>query len=511
MKKTIDLLLIVHKSRSFSILNRMLCLMCTTALVGYAEFQLVTFFSPGAQHDNRLCIVDTDRDSLYEIIFLSRVNFYTEAIWFYEQTPGDPFQFQLVDSIMIGNDTIVFRPWAIVDADNDGFYDMICDWAALIDRPPIYGMMVRESADSFSFPLNEVWCDTIQTGAGFPKSAYDIDQDGFTEFINNNAEPPNRVWIYEAIGDNQYDTVFTCDPDTIGWDSPKSTYAFGDFDLDGKIEFAMGGMSAGALGATFWVYESFGNNQYEQVCQSYLLTRNIFDCFSVQDADGDGRMEFVIKGYVWGTRFDAFIFEATNNNTYEIIDTFVFPPSGPDMCYSDAGDVDGDGTPEIIIAAGNTAYIIKAAENDSFYIFDAIVGGANIRVHDLDRDGDCEIIASGLNYTYIYNYVPPGITEERSSFLPGIICEIVPNPFSDRLDIKWQMDNAGRNTKDFSLKIYDVSGRLLRQFDYPRIKLSDSITWDGKDKNGRELPNGVYLIRLETSVYKETKKIILLK
>ena len=105
-----------------------------------------------------------------------------------------------------------------------------------------------------------------------------------------------------------------------------------------------------------------------------------------------------------------------------------------------------------------------------------------------------------------------GIEEARDKIPePRYELQVYPNPFRNRLDIKWQMDNAGRNTKDFSLKIYDVSGRLLRQFDYPRIRLSDRITWDGKDKNGRELPNGVYLIRLETSVYKETKKIILLK
>lgn len=135
------------------------------------------------------------------------------------------------------------------------------------------------------------------------------------------------------------------------------------------------------------------------------------------------------------------------------------------------------------------------------------VAGTNVHVvWQDDRDGDWEIY---------YKRNPtgnPGI-EESFSVVPGIngYLKVYPNPFRNRLDIKWQMDNAGRNTKDFSLKIYDVSGRLLRQFDYPRIRLSDRITWDGKDKNGRELPNGVYLIRLETSVYKETKKIILLK
>jgi flagellar hook assembly protein FlgD len=61
------------------------------------------------------------------------------------------------------------------------------------------------------------------------------------------------------------------------------------------------------------------------------------------------------------------------------------------------------------------------------------------------------------------------------------------------------------------LKIYDVSGRLVRQWDYPTIRQSDQVTWDGKDISGQQVPAGVYFVRLETSNKSITKKIIKLK
>lgn len=473
-----------------STIIKILFLVLVSAHMAHSDFQMVTSFSRGAQHDNRLNVVDTDRDSLYEMIFMSNSIYgYSQAIWFYEQTSYNSFQFQLVDSIAIVLDTLWFMPWIIEDADCDGFYDMIGNWGGWIGGVPYYGMRVYESADSFSFPKTEVWRAIEQNGAMSPKSAFDIDQDGFIEFINNHAGGPNSVRIYEAIGNNQYDTVFTS-----GSVWPYSSYAFGDFDLDSMVEFAMGD-----LNGTYWIYESPSDNQYDSVLQSDLPTHNIKDCFAVADADGDGRMEFVIKGFVWATRFDVFIFEATNNNTYEVIATFELPFSGPTQCYSDVGDVDGDGAVEIVIAGGIAAYVIKAAENDSFYIFDTIYGGANIRVVDLDRDGDCEIIASGLDHTEIYQYIPPGILEDVRWNVTASTLRISPNPCRDVLNILPR--HVEGNTR---IRVFDIKGtEVLTQNVYE--------DYENLTINIQDFAPGVYFVRLESSKYSETKKIVVLK
>lgn len=178
--------------------------------------------------------------------------------------------------------------------------------------------------------------------------------------------------------------------------------------MDGKIEFVMGDLSAGALGAEFWVFECTGNNTYEQVGTYFVMTKNIKDCFTVNDADRDGKLEFVVKGFTSNAKTHCFIFEATNDNTYQMIEYFELPNSMSwDYYggYSDAGDVDGDNIPEIALEAASYVYIIKSIGNDSFYIWQTLPGnnkGSSIRIYDIDNNGLNEIIISGSNLTRIY-------------------------------------------------------------------------------------------------------------
>ncbi|GAH80473.1 unnamed protein product, partial [marine sediment metagenome] len=240
---------------------------------------------------------------------------------------------------------------------------------------------------------------------------------------------------------------------------PVSTHAFGDFDLDGKTEFVVGGMSAGALGATYWVYESFGNNQYERIIQDYLPTKNIKDCFSVSDADGDGKMEFVVKGFTFPDgKFRVFIFEAVGDNSYEIVDTLIFSGFSNSYYggYSDVGDVDGDGLPEIALEGSFRVYMIEADSNDNFYVFDTLPGhgsGSSVAVYDIDGNGLSEVVISGNNETRIYEYVPQGVEEKQTFTKDHPEISISPNPFSDKLNINFSIE---RNAKGIELKIYDA-------------------------------------------------------
>lgn len=83
-----------------------------------------------------------------------------------------------------------------------------------------------------------------------------------------------------------------------------------------------------------------------------------------------------------------------------------------------------------------------------------------------------------------------------------------PNPFRHSTIIRYWFPH---NTS-VKLTIWDVRGalqRVLMNESQPAGRRS--IQWDGRDENGSPLPNGIYFYRIETSGYKLSKKLILLR
>ncbi len=100
-----------------------------------------------------------------------------------------------------------------------------------------------------------------------------------------------------------------------------------------------------------------------------------------------------------------------------------------------------------------------------------------------------------------------GIEEYKSPRAESPKMEIYPNPFHNKTTIKFEIRNP---KSEMSLRIYDASGRLVRQWDYETIRQSDKIIWDGSDDAGHQVSAGVYFVRLESEDYKQVEKILLL-
>lgn len=96
--------------------------------------------------------------------------------------------------------------------------------------------------------------------------------------------------------------------------------------------------------------------------------------------------------------------------------------------------------------------------------------------------------------------------------------EIQPNPFKNSLTIKFQIPNLKSHItkenvdQDFSLKIYDVTGRLVYNFSQlTKNDGSSMVVWSGEDNTGRRLAAGIYFVQLEVESYKRIEKVIFLK
>jgi hypothetical protein len=83
-----------------------------------------------------------------------------------------------------------------------------------------------------------------------------------------------------------------------------------------------------------------------------------------------------------------------------------------------------------------------------------------------------------------------------------------PNPFNPITNIKFNLPSKSKAT----LKIYDIAGREVRTLVDGTLENGEhSITWFGKDNNGRDVTSGVYFYRLDAGKETSTKKMVLLR
>lgn len=101
-------------------------------------------------------------------------------------------------------------------------------------------------------------------------------------------------------------------------------------------------------------------------------------------------------------------------------------------------------------------------------------------------------------------------TEHPQAEVP--ILETDRNPFTDRVTIRYYIEkfSSGR-TEDVVLKIYNISGQMIKQFSNLANQVPNQVIWDGSDDRGRRLPSGVYFVRLETADRSISTKIVKLK
>jgi hypothetical protein len=84
-----------------------------------------------------------------------------------------------------------------------------------------------------------------------------------------------------------------------------------------------------------------------------------------------------------------------------------------------------------------------------------------------------------------------------------------PNPFNPMTEIRYDLPRD----VDVTLRIYDLSGRLVRTLVASEATNAGRHTaiWYGRDDDGRGLPSGVYVYRLEASEFVQTKKMALVR
>jgi flagellar hook assembly protein FlgD len=70
-----------------------------------------------------------------------------------------------------------------------------------------------------------------------------------------------------------------------------------------------------------------------------------------------------------------------------------------------------------------------------------------------------------------------------------------PNPFTDETTVEYSIAEDG----NVSLEVFDALGQLVVTLAVGnREPATYTVAWNGRSSNGREVPSGVYVIRLTT-------------
>ena len=98
---------------------------------------------------------------------------------------------------------------------------------------------------------------------------------------------------------------------------------------------------------------------------------------------------------------------------------------------------------------------------------------------------------------------------------------IYPNPFkpsgAGRSPATTISFSVAENIKSANIKIYNIKGQKIKTFNIPRseIRSQNSVTWNGKDDNSKNVSSGIYLIKIEIKTNKKTntflRKCVLIK
>jgi hypothetical protein len=85
---------------------------------------------------------------------------------------------------------------------------------------------------------------------------------------------------------------------------------------------------------------------------------------------------------------------------------------------------------------------------------------------------------------------------------------LFPNPFQREVEIHYVLPG---NNCDASIRIYDVTGRIVRRFEHLHTAATDHLVWNGTDEVGRKVSQGIYFCEYAAGEKTSIKKVVYIK
>jgi len=121
------------------------------------------------------------------------------------------------------------------------------------------------------------------------------------------------------------------------------------------------------------------------------------------------------------------------------------------------------------------------------------------------------IVTDNRDVTIIPVYLTINITDADENLIPVTALHgNHPNPFNPSTTISFSVTNG--NIENTELVIYNLKGQKVKQLvSYQLSAGQHSVAWNGTDDNGISVSSGIYLYKLKSGSFEQTKKMLLLK
>ncbi len=301
-------------------------------------------------------------------------------------------------------------------------------------------------------------------------------------------------------------------------ENPPNDIACDDLNNDGKEEIIVGG---GSVICTINYYSDTG---FIKVPLSFGALN-----IAIADFDNDGDNDIITFSDIYAASL-VYLYENKGNDTFDSVGFYRVPEGSSDFFVT---DFNNDSLPDVLFLTHDywNESMMLYYNKGNFRLGDSLIikakdyGEASRFMHcaDLDGNGFTDIMLTRQVYdtTYAPSLLQLFFNDGKGNFVPNPLestpeihtqnkpaLTTYPNPFANTLNIKFNTTQTAK----VLLTVYNLNGQLVKTLlNRSQPPGLHQTIWNGTDKNGKEVTNGTYLIRLQAGRQTTTSRVVKIK